>query len=362
MSLERVDPFEQEDRFAVDHLLRYAWIQPLADQKRVLDIACGGGFGSVMLAHANASAVVGVDADTDTIQRNRDEWKADNLTFHAGRIEELDAFAAEPFDLISCFETLEHVKDPDAALASLKGVLKEGGTLVGSVPGESDWQEHNPYHLHRFDAARLRQLLEHHFANVRLHRQNFRIESAIDGEDSDPRIISKQTTDRLRIRTSAESAAVDTYVFIACDGELPDLSACRSAVSRAAWLTNESAARTAFAEVKRVHAELKQVYQRYHRLFAEHGDLQRKFTNVLGWGQYHYKVVHGEQPATSYTDKIAAATSRREEELRQTVEQLQHELAAVRAERDQLLANARQAEAALAATAQKRRDRFTAQA
>lgn len=132
MSLERVDPFVQETRFTADHLLRYDWMRSLVAGKRVLDIACGSGFGSVLLAHANAAHVLGMDSDAALINDNRQHWPVDNIAFACGRIEDLNFADDQRFDVIACFETLEHVSDPEAALAALKSALTPDGILVGS--------------------------------------------------------------------------------------------------------------------------------------------------------------------------------------------------------------------------------------
>jgi len=58
-------------------------------------------------------------------------------------------------------------------------------------------------------------------------------------------------------------------------------------------------------------------------LFFEHGELQREFTNVLGWGKYHYEVVAGKEPKQDYMETIEKAQSAREEALRAEVHNLQ---------------------------------------
>ena len=50
-----------------DHLERYRFARGFADGRRVLDIACGAGYGSQMLAEAGAETVTGVDLNQDII-------------------------------------------------------------------------------------------------------------------------------------------------------------------------------------------------------------------------------------------------------------------------------------------------------
>src|SRR5262252_5618642 len=91
-----------------EHWHRYQFASAVASGRRVLDAACGEGYGSALLART-AQSVVGLDIDAAAVQHARARYgKQSNLRFEQGDAIALPAFAS-PFDLIVSFETLEHV-------------------------------------------------------------------------------------------------------------------------------------------------------------------------------------------------------------------------------------------------------------
>src|SRR5512135_3483253 len=62
------------------HLVVYEWIAARVDHGRVLDMACGEGYGSSVLAR-RASDVVGLDANPEAFEHARLRYRASNLTF-----------------------------------------------------------------------------------------------------------------------------------------------------------------------------------------------------------------------------------------------------------------------------------------
>ena len=319
MALERIDPFNQEDRFCLDHLLRYEWVRPLVDEMRVLDVACGLGFGTTLLAHANASAVVGVDLDADCIGQCRDWWTHLRVEFKEGRIEELGSLELDPFNRVVCFETLEHVEDPLKALQSIRSVMQTDGLLIGSVPGETDWAEVNEYHLQFFNPARLEALLGKVFRNIKLFRQRYHLGSLIEElEDKGGEVMRKETFSGPRIDFGRSPGWADTYVFMASNGPLPDVDPVQLGLSRQAWLYYAEGADNANREIQRVH-------DRYRKLFSQHGDLKRRFTNVLGWGKYFHEKATGKIPEQEFLETIENAKGKREGDLKAELDALQRE-------------------------------------
>jgi SAM-dependent methyltransferase len=129
------------------HLERYKWAARFAKERRVLDLACGVGYGSALLATAGAQHVLGVDKDADAIAYAREHYSAPGLTF-----ESHDAFGFRPattFGLVVCLETIEHVSEPARLIERLASFLMPGGTFVGSVPVTIS-TDVNPFHLHDF--------------------------------------------------------------------------------------------------------------------------------------------------------------------------------------------------------------------
>ncbi|MEX0322234.1 MAG: methyltransferase domain-containing protein [Puniceicoccaceae bacterium] len=320
MALERVDPISLEDCYAVDHLLRYALSAPLAKGKRVLDAASGLGFGSVLLLHQEASEVVGIDNAEEAVALSRERWPDPRLVFHAHDLEALDELALEPFNLITSFETLEHVANPDKVLHAFKNSLMEDGLVIGSVPGETDKQVTNDYHLHNFDYESLERLLKSEFTEVRIYRQQFTVGSTIEPCQNTGSQEAMQWKDgrNLTIDFGRAGKEEDTLFFMASDAALPEIELPVSASSRNAWLRLG-------AESRDVLKELDGFVAKYRGLFLEHGDLKVKFANMLGWGQWHFDQLHGRNPTEKEMERVAQATSQREQDLRQQVNQLTEE-------------------------------------
>jgi SAM-dependent methyltransferase len=153
LDLERIvpDSLRQEDqteRAMLElHLERYRWASRFVQSKRVLDLACGVGYGTSLLAGAGASAVVGVDLNADAVSYARQRYAADNVTFVCSAGE---AFSdAEGFDVIVSLETLEHVPEPAKLLSRFAQLTRKGGRLIASAPTTLS-SDVNVYHLHDF--------------------------------------------------------------------------------------------------------------------------------------------------------------------------------------------------------------------
>jgi len=127
--IERFDPdLMGGSLLEAEHLARYRWAGALAEGKRVLDAGCGTGYGSELLASQGAAEVVGVDVDADAIDTAS---RADSrrATFAVADLRDLPADLGE-FDVVVCFEVLEHIREPEVALDRLAAVLRPGGILV----------------------------------------------------------------------------------------------------------------------------------------------------------------------------------------------------------------------------------------
>src|SRR5204862_4608603 len=95
------------------HLAVYRWIAANRVGGRVVDMACGEGYGAAVLAQTAAS-VVGVDANPEAHEHARLRYRATNLSFERALVEEFDTGA--PFDAIVFLQTIEHVQEPERLL------------------------------------------------------------------------------------------------------------------------------------------------------------------------------------------------------------------------------------------------------
>lgn len=167
-----------------EHWHRYAFAAPLARERRVLDAACGEGFGSALLARAGARSVVGIDLADSAINHARARYGAQpRLTFERADVCALDALPDNSFDLIVSFETLEHVDRQDAMLRGFSRLLGDQGLLLISTPDKANYSDatgqNNPYHVRELYREEFEQLLDRHFPLRRLYAQKLLFQSAL---------------------------------------------------------------------------------------------------------------------------------------------------------------------------------------
>ncbi len=152
------------------HLVVYEWIAARVGGLRVVDMACGEGYGSDVLAEA-AAAVVGVDANPEAHEHARLRYTRPNLRFERDLVESF----AEPSDAVVFLQTIEHVQDAGAILEHFKSMLAPGGTAFVSTPNlltlapPGAEKSDNPWHVHEYRAEEFRALCEAHFPRVELH-------------------------------------------------------------------------------------------------------------------------------------------------------------------------------------------------
>ncbi len=163
-SLERLVPDALEPGDATGHatlrlhLERYAFAARCLAPGRVLDIACGVGYGTRLLADRGAGVrgVLGVDRSEAAVAYAQTRYGGAGVAFQVA-----DAFAfrdAEGFDSIVSLETIEHLEDPGRFLAGLVAMLRPRGVLIASVPTTPS-VDVNPHHRHDFNERGFRRML-----------------------------------------------------------------------------------------------------------------------------------------------------------------------------------------------------------
>jgi len=129
---ERLVPGQVDQDLFNEHISRYAFASRLARNKRVLDIACGMGYGSAALAKVAAS-VVGLDLSQEAVTAARESYRESNLHFLAAPAQQIP-FADHTFDLIVAFEVIEHLNDWSVLLLEARRLLSPGGQFIVSTP------------------------------------------------------------------------------------------------------------------------------------------------------------------------------------------------------------------------------------
>lgn len=168
-----------------EHLHRYAIVQDVVANKKILDIASGEGYGSALLSKY-ANFVTGVDIDSNSIKHASKKYqKAENLNFIVGSTDCIP-LADHSVDIVVSFETLEHHDKHDLMMTEINRVLVKGGTLVISSPEKSIYSEreaNNPFHVKELALTDFELLLKKFFKNVKIFEQRFIVGSFIDSLD-----------------------------------------------------------------------------------------------------------------------------------------------------------------------------------
>lgn len=229
---ERFVPGYRDGSIELEHVHRYFLAVQLARGRRVLDIACGEGYGSDLLAQV-ASSVIGVDSDVRVIDAANQTYRRDNLTFRCASVFSIPAEDAS-FDLVACFETIEHVAEHRKIVAELKRVMTADGLLLLSSPNKGKYRANdrpNEHHILEITGAELRQLLLERFAYVALYRQEMVFGSLLlppIGKRQEPQEMDvlRLDPDTGRLVSAPPGADIDEYfIALASDRDLPELPA-----------------------------------------------------------------------------------------------------------------------------------------
>ena len=273
---ERFVPEEMHGQIVeAEHLSRYRWAASLVSGKRVLDAGCGTAYGSAILAAAEAREVVGVDVASDVLAAVSAEMP-DGVELQEADVSKLP-FPDDSFDVVVCFEVIEHVEDADAVLDEFARILADDGLLAISSPNRDVYTPGNPHHRYEFVPEELKDTLRKRFANVRLYRQADWITSAILDDELHGFEGEKPLRD-VELRKSVAAELGDELYTLALAGNAalpePPPSAVLGSVAEikaVAEASRELARRAALAEHEavEVHRELAALRNRLLALETE---------------------------------------------------------------------------------------------
>lgn len=169
VELERFDPAEQSGRIVYEHLHRYALCREFVTGKRVLDLACGMGYGTAVLGTAAADCI-GLDISASAIRAARKRYASENVKFVIGDCFDLP-FEDGTFDVVVANEMIEHVEGHPALLAEIRRVLADKGLLLVSTPNKPVYNRYKPqnvFHIAEMEVPEFRKLLTGSFRHVQL--------------------------------------------------------------------------------------------------------------------------------------------------------------------------------------------------
>ena len=156
--MERLD-FDKSTKYssieASIHLCRYLNAKNYCKDKKVLDVACGEGYGSALIKNWGAAKVIGVDCSEEAIKMAKKYFKQNNVEYIIADACKLP-FEDDSFDLVVSFETIEHVDDDIAYLKEIKRVAKKDAVIIISCPNDpyyyKDSECDNPFHKRKYTA------------------------------------------------------------------------------------------------------------------------------------------------------------------------------------------------------------------
>lgn len=223
---ERLETFVYNEN-TNEHLHRYALAMQLVRGKRVLDIACGEGYGSALMAGIAAS-VMGVDIDAATIARAKEKYTGNSITFLTGSVDAIPC-ADAGMDVIISFETIEHHNRHKEMMQEIKRVLAPGGILLISSPDKLNYSEKpgftNPFHVKELYRAEFETLINTYFTHTLFMGQRSFYGSMIAP------ITANQPTAALSVykgsyETVSRLEMEPVYIIgLASDGPLPEFNA-----------------------------------------------------------------------------------------------------------------------------------------
>ena len=224
---ERFIPHVEGD-IRLEHMHRYLAARRLVRGMRVLDIACGEGYGSALLAET-ATTVIGVDMDEESIAHARCTYVRSNVRFLRGDAVAIPLGNAS-IDVVVSFETIEHLTDHRQMMLEIKRILGPDGVLILSSPDRQEYSDvaryTNPYHLRELYLSELRALLDEHFRGHMLYGQRVHYASVLaPAEARAVSFVGYRDDGNGEVVEGAGLPNPVYFVAVASDGPLPALPA-----------------------------------------------------------------------------------------------------------------------------------------
>ena len=175
---------------AIEHYHRYLFARAYCQDRDVVDVASGEGYGSAQLAQV-ARSVIGIEYAAETAIRARANFDRPNLHFVNGDARCLPV-GDNAADVVTSFETIEHFAGQESFVTEVRRVLRPDGVFIVSTPDRDNYTPTggptNPHHVRELSRREFGELLGRHFAHVALLYQRPMMGSALVADDTSPAV------------------------------------------------------------------------------------------------------------------------------------------------------------------------------
>jgi ubiquinone/menaquinone biosynthesis C-methylase UbiE len=254
----------------IEHWHRYHFAARWVTGKRVLDVACGEGYGSALLARS-AAHVTGVDLAPAAIEHARRAYAhAANVEFACASCIALP-LAEASVDVAVSFETLEHIAEQEQFLDELARVLAPGGVLVLSCPNKLEYSDKrhfaNEFHVKELYREELAALVERRFAHCHWYGQRPTFFSLIAPEGGGRAAAQLVEIDEAHPESASERLESPLYFVLVASRERSALAAVEPVLSVLADRTD-----WVHRDYEKVMRDLEGTAERARSLETQHAD------------------------------------------------------------------------------------------
>lgn len=325
---ERFTP-ELDNEIALEHFHRYLLALAFCQDKEVLDVACGEGYGAALIGQV-ASRVTGVDSARDAIDHCNRHYASETVEFRLGEAIALPLDDSS-VDVVVSFETVEHFAEHEEFITEVERVLRPGGTAILSTPDRPTYatitSEPNEFHLRELDHDEFMRLLRKRFRNVVIGGQRSGIESTVlfPQPASTGEILRFDRIARFRFEQHSEVGAPVYLIAVASNRALPKLAA--SIFSDREFLSRLHS--TYHGELEKIW---KEVERRENELSQSHASVEAAHAEAAQLGKQLEAKAEEIQSLQSTSATSEREIGRLEERLAQAGERRLTETAGLRAE------------------------------
>ncbi|MCL2484583.1 MAG: methyltransferase domain-containing protein [Endomicrobia bacterium] len=186
---ERMDAYRNDifpgDRISF-HLDRYFFASQFINNKIIIDVASGTGYGANFMASLSSPVkIYGVEIDVEAIAYAKSKYQRDNVEFNQGSIINIP-FPDNFCDVLTSFETIEHAENENKQLQEVQRVLKPGGYYILSTPNRWGLTSH---HVKDYDYDSVRELVSKYFTIEAIFNQNSGSSGRVENHEQPRKIV-----------------------------------------------------------------------------------------------------------------------------------------------------------------------------